>query len=561
METLRKTIVCLALLGCRAASSDSLPLPPDRSPAELGLGANHFAITTRSEAAQRRFDEGLIWCYAFHHDEAQRSFREALAYDPRCAMAHWGLAYAAGPHINNMEMSEENARAAHEHAQRALALAGGVTSVERGLIEAVAARYAWPPPEDRHALDQAYADAMRRVHADYPGHPDVAALFAEALMDLRPWDLWTSEGEPQPGTDEVLAVLERLLESQPEHPQANHLYIHATEASTLPELALPSADRLASLVPGSGHLVHMPSHVYIRTGRYADAVAANVRGIDVDLGIVARTGRTGFYELYRAHNYHFLVYAAMFDGRSELAVRTAFALTRELSPDVVRAMPEFLDAFLAVPYHALVRFGRFREVLELEEPEPYLPVTRAMRRYARGVALSALGRVDEAALEQEAFEEAFAAVPESFLAGNNSARTVLAIGRELLAGELAYRRGERDAAFEALRRAVELDEALRYDEPWGWMTPARHALGALLLEDGRVHEAEEVYRADLARHPENGWALRGLADCLRLRDARDEAAEVEARFARAWVNADVAIRASCYCARSAQEPGEAVRER
>ena len=561
MGTLRTTIVCLALAGCRAASSDSLPLPPDRSPAELGLGANHFAITTRSEAAQRRFDEGLIWCYAFHHDEAQRCFREALAYDPRCAMAYWGLAYAAGPHINNMEMSEENARAAHEHAQRARALAGGVTAVERGLIEAVAARYAWPAPEDRHSLDQAYADAMRRVHADHPRHPDVAALFAEALMDLRPWDLWTPEGEPQPGTDEVLATLERLLESHPEHPQANHLYIHATEASPLPQLALPSADRLADLVPGSGHLVHMPSHAYIRAGRYADAVDANVRGVEVDLDIVARTGRAGFYELYRAHNYHFLVYAAMFDGRAELALRTAFALTRELSPDVVRAMPEFLDAFMGVPYHALVRFGRFQEVLELPEPEPHLPVTRATRHYARGMALSALGRVEEAQVERDAFAAACEEVPASFLVGNNAARTVLEIGRELLAGELAYRRGERDLGFEALRRAVLLDEALRYDEPWGWMMPARHSLGALLLEDGRLDEAEEVYRADLARHPENGWSLRGLADCLRLRDARDEAAAVEARFARAWVNADVAIRASCYCARSAQETGEGARER
>jgi tetratricopeptide (TPR) repeat protein len=545
--TLSRRSSLLLLLALAAACQSVTESKPGRL--DHGLGTNHFPVTTTSEAAQASFDEGLVWCYAFHHAEALRCFGEAAAADPRCAMAYWGMAYAAGPHINNMEMSDENAQSAHENAQKALGLVGAVRPVERALIEAIAARYAWPAPEDRKALDVAYAEAMRSVYRAHGALPDVAALFAESLMDLRPWDLWAKEGEPQPGTDEIVQVLERLLAEHPEHPQANHLYIHTVEASRSPERALAAADRLRNLVPGAGHLVHMPSHVYIRTGRYADAAAANERAIAVDREIVARTGRKGFYELYRAHNFHFLAYAAMFQGRRAVAVRAARELTQELPADVVRAMPAFLDAFMAVPMHVLVRFGRFEEILREPKPEAHLPFSIAMWHYARGVALANLDRPEEAVREQAAFTEAAAAVPEDFMSGNNKCRVVLEIGRALLLGEIAFRAGRHEEAFAALREAVRRDDDLRYDEPWAWMMPARHALGALLVEAGRLDEAEEVYRADLARHPNNGWSLRGLLACLEARGANAAVQKAAKEFERSWANADVEIAASCFCAR------------
>ena len=554
-----------ALLVCCRSTGDAGPpttgtapttVPTHGAPARHGnavvgdMGRHHWAITTSSPVAQELFDQGIAWCYGFHHAEAIRSFTEALAADPSCAMAHWGIAYAAGPHINNTEMDPAAARQAYDHAQKALALAAATTPLERAMIEALARRYTWPQPEDQKPLNQAYADAMRAVYRDHGEHPDVAVLYAEAMMNLRPWDLWTKDGEPQPGTPEIVQALERLLAAHPDHPHGNHLHIHAVEASPEPERAVPAAERLGTLVPASGHLVHMPSHIWIRLGRYADAAEANRRSIEADLRIVRRTGRKGFYEMYRAHAYHFLVYSAMFEGRAEEAIATARAMLRELPKEVVKAMPQFLDGFMAVPLHAMVRFGRWNEILEEPAPEDWLPATRTLWHYARGIALASLGRVDEAVAERGAFAAALAKVPESFTFGNNPARVVLAVGKALLDGEVEFRRGNTDAAFASLREAVRLEDELRYDEPWGWMMPARHPLGALLLEAGHVDEAEEVYRADLARHPENGWALHGLRECLERRGATAEAAAAKQRFEQSWAHADVQIAGSCFCRRS-----------
>lgn len=531
--------VLATLTGCNTATVDVLQ----------DLGRHTFPVATKIPAAQRQFDRGLMWCYAFHHDEARRCFSAATAADPDFAMGYWGLAYAAGPHINNMEMSEAAAEFAHGNATRAATLASTRPPIERALIHAIGQRYAWPAPKERTALDAAYADAMGAAYHVHGDHPDVAALYAESLMDLQPWDLWNDDGSPKGRTPEILAVLEKLLAAHPRHPQGCHLYIHATEASPQPERALPSADRLGDLVPAAGHLVHMPSHAYIRVGRYDDAAEANRVAIAADLAIVARTGREGFYELYRAHNYHFLVYACMFLGRAEEAIANARATVRELPPEVVKAMPLFLDGFMAVPTHALVRFGRWEEVLREPEPAEWLPVTRAFWHYGRGVAAAALDRLDDAKAEQVAFAAALAAVPEAAMMGNNPARTVLGVGEAMLAGELAFRAGDHAAAFQALEQAVVRDDALRYDEPWGWMMPARHALGALLLEAGRVAAAEAVYRKDLERHTDNGWALRGLEECLRLRGSTTEADAVQARFERAWRHADIKIASSCFCRR------------
>ena len=539
----------LALAACGAA-----PVPPETATAEVAneipladLGGHHFAITTDSADAQAWFDRGLAFCYGFHHAEAQRCFAAAAAADPDCAMAQWGLAYAHGPHINNMAMSPESAQEAHAAAARAAALAHRGSPVERALIDAIVVRYEWPAPDDRKRLDEAYAAAMRRAHAAYGSHPDVAVLFAEALMDLRPWDLWREDGSPHPETEEVLAVLERVLASHPRHPQANHLYIHAVEASPDPARAVPCGEVLRDLAPAIGHLTHMPAHAFLRVGRYEDAAEANRRGIAADLRTVARTGRTGFYELYRAHNYHFLAYAAMFTGAGDEALAAAREMLQELPMDVVQQMPEFLEAFLAVPYHVLVRFGRWDEMLAEPRPEPWQKSRLAFWHYGRGVALAALGQVDAARAERDAYRTAVAAVPEAWMLGNNPLPTVLAIGDAFLDGEVEFRAGRHEHAFAQLRRAVELDDALRYDEPWGWMMPVRHGLGALLLEAGRVEEAEAVYRRDLERHPENGWALQGLAECLERRGDADGAALAAARFAAAWQHASAPIEASCFC--------------
>jgi tetratricopeptide (TPR) repeat protein len=542
-------LVAVWALFVAACASHPAADPGAGAPTTAELGRVHFAVSTKSPAAQQLFDQGLAWCYGFHHDEALRCFREALAIDPSLAMAHWGLAYAAGPHINNMAMSPEaNAVAAKESALAAL-LAAGATPVEQALIAAVARRYAVPPPDDRAALDRAYADAMRAVHAEHGANPHVAALFAEALMNLRPWDLWRQDGSPQPGTDEVLAVLESLLAAHPDHPQANHLYIHAVEASLRPDRAIPCAERLVDLAPAAGHLVHMPSHVLLRVGRYEEAADANRKGIVADLAIVRRTGRSGFYEVYRAHNYHFLVYAAMFAGRDEEAIAAAREMVAQLPMDVVQQVPEFLEAYLAVPYHALVRFGRWQQMLDEPPPPAWQRSARAVWHYGRGIALAALGRVDEARAEQAAFATAFAAVPGAWTLGNNPTRTVLAIGERLLAGEIAFRAGDRDGAFAALREAVAAADALRYDEPWGWMVPPRHALGALLLEAGDAASAADVYRADLALHPDNGWSLHGLAECQSRLGAATAAAATTRRFEAAWRHATVRIDASCFCRR------------
>lgn len=512
-------------------------------------GARHYTITTSSAEAQSWFNQGLTLCYGFNHAEAIRSFEQAAQEDPDCPMAQWGIAYAWGPHINNPAMDEQANAAARTAADRAMALRQRATPTERALIEALDRRYAQPVPEDRAPLDRAYADAMRAVWQARRDDPDVGALFAESLMNLRPWDLWTADGKMQPGTDEIIATLESVLAMEPLHPAANHFYIHTMEASPTPEKALPAADRLRVLVPWAGHLVHMPAHIDIRLGRYTAAATANEKAIAADLAYVEKAGREGFYTIYRAHNYHFLAYAAMFDGRRDLALEAAHDMVREIPLEIVRAFPDFLDGFPAVPYHVMVRFGMWDEMLAEPQPPLDLPVMQAMWRYGRTMALSSLGRVDEAATEFAALQAASEAVPESRFMGNNPSREILAVGLPLAEGELEYRRGRHDRAFALLREAAARDEALRYDEPWGWMQPVRHALGALLLEQGRVAEAEAVYREDLARHPDNGWALTGLAECLERRGGKDEAAKARARVATAWALADERPEVSCYCRR------------
>lgn len=538
-----RCLLCLALLV-----SPLVTIADSGTPLWFGgQGARHFPVTTSSAEAQRWFDQGLTLCYGFNHAEAIRSFEQAAAADPDCAMAWWGIAYAWGPHINNPEMNQEAIRQSHAAMTTAMRKLERASPLERMLIEALHHRYAWPSPPDRAPLNHAYAAVMREVWRENPDNADVGALFAESLMNLRPWDLWTPDGRMQPGTAELTETLAAVLALEPKHPAALHFTIHTWEASPTPEKALPAADLLRDLVPWAGHLVHMPAHIDIRLGRYADAATANRKAIDVDLAYVEKAGRDGFYTIYRAHNYHFLAYAAMFEGRREVALTAARDMAREVPLEVVRAFADLLDGFHAVPYHVMVRFGMWQEMLDEPRPPADLPVMQAMWRYGRTMALSSLGRVQESEREFAAFRDACREVPESRTLGNNPTLEILDIGLLLAEGELEYRRGKHDRAFELLRDAARRDDALRYDEPWGWMQPVRHALGALLLEQGHLAEAEAVYRADLVRHPDNGWALTGLAECLDRDGRRVEADQVRTRFAAAWRRADTPVAASCFC--------------
>lgn len=528
-------------------ASASCPAQEDGSPPFYDIGRVHREVSTRDSRAQRWFDRGLALAFGFNHEESIRCFERAAAADPDLAMAWWGKAYALGPNYNNVAMTEDASRAAHEALAEATARIGGATLVEAGLIWALQGRYAWPAPEDHTALDRAYAGRMKTLRDAHPDDPDVTALLAESLMILRPWKLWSPTGEPAPETPEIRAVLEAGLGRWPDHPALCHLYIHAMEASPDPELAEPAADRLLAAVPGSGHLRHMPSHIYVWTGRYADVVASNRLGIEMDRAYVEVAGRENFYTLYRAHNYHFLAYGAMFTGQKAVALEAARELVREIPDALLEQMADFVEVFLATPFHVMVRFGMWDAILAEPEPAGRLLATRAVWRYARGVALAARGRLDEAGAELEAFRAARRAVPSSRLLFQNPVERILAVADVVLEGELEYRRGHHERAFELLRRAVQLDLALSYDEPWGWMEPASHPLGALLLEQGRLDEAMAVYRADLERYPENGWSLHGLAECLRRAGRAEESAAVEARFRTAWASADTAIPGSCFC--------------
>jgi tetratricopeptide (TPR) repeat protein len=519
------------------------PAPGRRPPLYADLGDHRHPVTTKSAAAQRYFDQGLRLVYAFNHDEAVRAFREAARLDPGCAMAWWGIAFASGPNYN-MPIDEERDRTAREAMEKATALAPSASPAERDYIEALARRYARPSGADRKELDRAYADAMRAVARRHPDDLDAATLFAESLMVLRPWDLWTRDGTQQPGTEEIVATLEGVIRRDPRHPGANHYYIHAVEASPHPERALGSAARLEGLAPGAGHLVHMPAHVYMRVGRYGDAAESNRRAIAVDEAYIARERPQSVYPMmYYPHNIHFLWAAASMQGRSREALQAARKLAEHTSPEALREMP-MLELFAPTPLFALARFGRWEALLAEPAPPEEFPVVAGIWHYTRGLALAATSRLDDAAREQGEVERLAAAVPEDRIIGDNQpARRHLELAAADLAGEIAARRGRTDEAVRRLEEAVRMEDELPYTEPPAWWRPTRQVLGAVLLDAGRSADAEAVYREDLRRNPENGWSLRGLGRSLRERKP-EEAAAVDARFRKAWAQADVQLEAS-----------------
>jgi tetratricopeptide (TPR) repeat protein len=548
------------------------------------LGGYSRPVATHSAQAQAWFDRGLAWAYGFNHEEAAACFERAAAADPGCAMAYWGLAYAVGPNYNKPweAFGEGEAPAAISRALAALGDATGparaAAPVERALLRAMAARYpaaapasddAWDPAAGE-ALNAGYAAAMREVYRSHSGDLDVAALFADALLNLTPWALWDiATGDPAQGaaTLEAKAVLEQALASPQgrAHPGVLHMYIHLMEMSARPEEALAAGDLLRDLVPDAGHLRHMPTHLDVLCGDYASVVAGNSAAIVADEKFRARHGAMNFYTLYRAHDYHFKVYGAMFLGQERAAMDAADQLAAAIPGDLLRVrnppMADWLEGFVAMRLHVLIRFGRWPEILAAPlpaDPDLYL-VTTAMTHYAKGVAHAASGQVAEAAGEQARFAAAVARVPQTRTIFNNSCLDILAVAGAMLDGEVEYRRGNYDEAFRLLRRAVELDDGLPYDEPWGWMQPARHAYGALLLEQGLLTEAEAVYRADLGldgtlaracQHPGNVWSLHGYHECLTRLGKHEPAGIVWQQLKLAAARADVPITSSCYCRRT-----------
>jgi tetratricopeptide (TPR) repeat protein len=540
------------------------------------LGSYARPVTTTSDAARVWVRRGLVWAYAFNHEEAIACFEQAISDDPECALAHWGVAYALGPNYNKpwemFEPAEALSATARTHAAAAaaqrLADQRPVSGAERALIAALASRYPQGTPgADPAVWNRAYADAMRTAYQEHRDDLDVAALFADALMNLTPWALWDiATGQPAAGaaTVEARSVLERAL-ATPDgraHPGALHLYIHLMEMSPHPEEALWAGNLLRGLCPDAGHLVHMPTHLDVLCGDYREVVTSNEAAIAADERFVAARGPVSFYTLYRAHNYHFAIYGAMFAAQSQVALRTADALAAAIPESLLRVpvppMADWLEGFVPMRVHVLIRFGRWQELIDAalpSDPELYC-VTTAMLHYGKGLAFAATGELGAAREQQALLATAAARVPASRTVFNNTCQGILQVATAMLGGELDYRAGDTDAAFAQLSHAVELDDGLPYDEPWAWMQPARHAYGALLLEQGRVREAEAVYRADLGlddtlprpcQHPGNVWSLHGYHECLTALGKHEQAAIISEQLQLALARADVPVTASCYC--------------
>ncbi|HEX5043563.1 MAG TPA: hypothetical protein VFV75_11690 [Candidatus Polarisedimenticolaceae bacterium] len=551
---LTSSVLSLLVAGCSAQPTE-MAAPPAATSASAegdvplfeGLGPHTRAIAAATPEAQRYFDQGLSFLYGFNHDEAIRAFRKAAELAPEAPMPWWGIAVAYGPHINFPIVPPDKAQAAWEALGKARERAVHGSEVERALIEAVGKRYANPQPEDRKPLDEAYAAAMRDLSARFPQDDDVAALFAESMMDLRPWDLWTPDGKQQPGTDEILRTLETVLARSPRHPLALHLYIHSIEMSPEPHRADQAADALRNLVPAQGHMVHMPSHIDVRTGRWAQAIEANVRAERADVAYRERVPKQNFYRVYMAHNHHMRTFASMMLGRSAEAIRTIDTMVAEIPPQWAKENAFIVDGFLAMPWEVRMRFGKWEEILAMPDLPESFPIARSLRHAARGIALAVTGKKEEARAEQKAFEQVRETVAEDATFGNNAGRGILEVAAHLLEGELSFQEGDRKKGLAELRKAVALEDALRYDEPPDWINPVRHALGAALLEDKKSSEAEQVYRADLRKLPGNGWSLFGLARALRLQGKTAEADTVEAEFKEAWSSSDVTLHASCFC--------------
>ncbi len=510
-------------------------------PASLthGLGEIHHPVTTTNTEAQKFFDQGLAYIYGFNHEEAVRSFKRAAELDSQLAMAHWGIALALGSNYN-LQADAPQLKEAYANVRKALALAGKASEHERAYVDALSKRYSDNPQADLQKLAVEYKTAMGELSKRYPDDLDAATLYAESMMNLRPWKLWTADGKPAEGTEEIVTTLEGVMKRDPRHTGANHYYIHAVEASRNPERALPSAARLEHLAPAAGHLVHMPSHIYIRTGDYEAAAKSNAEAIVADRAYIEKTGAQGVYPMmYYNHNIHFLASAHAMNGRYSDAIKTARELEANLKPHL-KAMP-MLEMFMPYTTVTLVRFRRWDEMLNSPEPDRALNITTAFWHFGRGMAYARTNRIINAETELTKLRDKIQSIPADAPFGNSTARGVLQVAEHLLAGNVAFARGDKKMALEHLRKGVESEDAVSYNEPPDWDLPVREWLGGALLASGDVVEAENVFRAELAKHPRNGRALFGLLESLKRQGKDSSARMVQREFDKAWENADTKL--------------------
>ncbi|HYE15684.1 MAG TPA: hypothetical protein VD968_14675 [Pyrinomonadaceae bacterium] len=543
---MRVPLLALALLLCTASASAQhhAPARSPEAPAALmpDLGSFHLPVRTSSAEAQKFFDQGLILVYGFNHAEAARAFRRAAELDPRMAMAHWGLALALGPNYNQTSIPPERLKAAHEAVQKGLALAAGGPEHERAYLEALSKRFSADAGADQRKLWVAYRDAMGELARRYPDDTEAATLYADAAMILNAWRLFKPDGSAAEGTEEVIATLESVLRRDPEHIGAHHLYIHAVEASHAPERALLSADRLTALSPASGHLVHMPAHIYMRTGDYERAAKSNEWAAKVDEEYLSRGGLRGIYSAaYYSHNLHFLAAAESMRGRYAAAVAAARRLEQNVEP-YLKEMP-FFESFMPTRSLIAARFGRWDEILKTTEPPATMQATNALWHWARGMAHVATGKTAEAEADLRNLVAKAQAVPPEDSYGQNRTRDVLKIAEHFLNARIASARGDRKAAINFLRQAVAAEDALAYDEPPGWYHPlSRESLGGALMLDKQFAEAEAVFREDLRRNRRNGRSLFGLSESLKAQGKAREADLVRREFERAWKGADTQLK-------------------
>jgi tetratricopeptide (TPR) repeat protein len=514
-----------------------------------GMGAHKRTITTRSPQAQTYFNQGLNWIYAFNHDEAVRSFTKAAQLDPDCAMAWWGVAYAQGPNYNDPVMTEDRNAAAWAALQNAQARIDNTTPVERALIEALAHRYESPAPEDRKHLNKAFAEAMGKAWAYHPEDSDVGTLYAESLMVQYPWKLYTPEGQPaREDTNTIVAVLEQVLETDPHNPGANHLYIHAIEPSDDKKRAIPAADRLSDLVPGAGHLQHMPSHIYVQVGMWDRSIEQNAKAMEADDRYRVLSPKQIVQHGYMTHNAHMLAFSAMMIGRERQAMAAARDMWNDLPDSIIRVAGPYFDPVMCSIYDVQKRFGRWDDLLAEPAPPKYLPITTAVWRAHRAIAYAAKKDFDNAKREQTAFRKAMQAIPVTPMWDTFGPPVKILLVSELfISGEIALQKGEWDEAANLLEEAAVIEDTLGYGEPPHWLQPVRHTLGAVYLESGRYADAERVYREDLAKWPGNGWSLYGLARALEEQGKTDEALAVKQEYDRVWAGADEPTTTSCKC--------------
>ena len=535
-------LLVLLMCGTNATATDGATKEVT-APLFDDLGDYHFPITTSSPDAQKYFDQGLILSYAFNHAESARSFREAQRLDPNCAMCFWGEALVLGPNINKPMDPSDNA-SAYRLVGEATQRISDVSAVEKSLIEALATRYSESAKKDRASLDATYATAMRRLSEIHPESLEVNTLAAEAIMDTMPWDYYEADGSPKPDTLAATSLLEEVLRRNPNHAGAIHLYIHIVEPSATPQRAEAAADRLGELAPGAGHLVHMPSHIYLRVGRYADASAANERAALADESYIAQCRAQGFYPaLYYPHNVHFLWYSASMEGRSKVALDAAQKLVQKVPKDMLDKVP-FLQSFGAAPYFGLIRFAKWDEILSLPKPDGNLEFIAAMWHASRSVAALRLGKSDLAQNEMSAFREMVGQIVSSKVAYGFPAAEILDIAGRFVEAEHAVIRKDYAAAENVLAEAVVIEDGLKYTEPPYWYFPMRQYLGAVQLQRGEYVSAEQTYRIDLRKNPRNGWSMKGLIVALRGQGRTSQANDVAKEYVNVWSEADIELKSS-----------------